>query len=275
MSEPCEIYVRFPQDGGKKLIARYFGWCYGTRLVSRAKSIIEWANDCAKEVGSSVAEYLDDDGHVSRLLRVIDVNFDMLDVSISSDLIQEWLDSIDGDEALAESFSDYIFNQQPDYNGQLFIDFTEDGKTRYAFVRNGDDRTIMDGAAYMDWNVKDWRERDVADECDSWKETCERNIAYIAEHAELMTDDELTAFIAFPYVMPDGDVTQFGLLPNPSGTGFHAIYWYDTDAERAKDVSVLEKLNIPYQKWLSVLPYRLDRRTYGTEEIPNRRFKER
>lgn len=263
MSEPCQIYVRYPYKGTKKLIARDFGWCYGARLVSRARWIVEWINGTTD---GDFRGYLSVRECLEKFLRVIDTNFDMKDVAISGDIVQEWRDELDNDD-----FADYVFRSQNSSNGQLFIDLLDDGSIRYAFW-NSEEEKLMDASAYMTWNNAAWENGDES-EYDDFN-VCRENITALESYATLMTADELRAFIEYPYVLPDdGDVKQYGLALTYNNAPY-SVRWYDTDAERAKVMVILDDLCIPYEKWLSVLPYKLSKVTYGRDEIPNRRFRE-
>ena len=263
MSKPCQIYVRYPSKGGKKLIARYFSWCYGARLVSRARGIVEWIKDNSD---GDFRGYLSVGECLTKLLRVIDTNFDMKDVAISGDIVQEWRNDADD-----EDFADYVFRSQDDCNGQLFIDLLDGGDIKYAFWKTGDEK-IMDANTYMTWNNAAW-ENGNESEYDDF-DVCRENITALESYATLMTADELRAFIEYPYVLPDdGEVRQYGLALTYDNAPY-SVHWYDTDAERTRVTAVLDDLRIPYEKWLSVLPYKLSGVTYGRDEIPNRRFRE-
>ena len=83
MGQRSQIYIRHKDGHNVHLIARYFHWNYGIRMVSRARVIIEWLTD-----------YLVNDNDVVRnrttqLERICDVNFDMRDVCVSTDIKAE------------------------------------------------------------------------------------------------------------------------------------------------------------------------------------------
>ena len=42
MGQRSQIYVRYNKDGINHLIARYYQWNYGERMISRCKHSIEW-----------------------------------------------------------------------------------------------------------------------------------------------------------------------------------------------------------------------------------------
>ena len=46
MGQRSQIFVRYQEtDGTRKLVARYYGWNYGERMISRARHTIEWLKE--------------------------------------------------------------------------------------------------------------------------------------------------------------------------------------------------------------------------------------
>ena len=68
MSEAAQIYVRYNGLYGKGLIANYYGWCYGERLVSRARYGIEWIMEHLGFV-----RYYNDKSNLIRLSKILDI----------------------------------------------------------------------------------------------------------------------------------------------------------------------------------------------------------
>ena len=48
MGQRSQIFVRYEENGQKKMIARYYQWNYGGRMISRARYGIEWLKDMYK-----------------------------------------------------------------------------------------------------------------------------------------------------------------------------------------------------------------------------------
>ncbi len=193
MGQRSQIYVRMDGTQGKILLARYYGWVYGERMVSRARAAIEW-----------VREYLDKDrgnyipGYADKLIRILDTNFDMRDVQISICLKEEYRDYCPEWE-----FGDYVFHHDENNNGRLFLDIDIQNKVvKYAFVDSQcNTDSIMDAVSYMDWDYTDtdtdtdWRKDLPADVV----ATLALNAEYIKSHAVLMTSEELMEYISYDY----------------------------------------------------------------------------
>ena len=192
MGQRSQIYIRWHITDRKGffhegLIARYFGWNFGIRMVSRAKSIME-------EIQEEFLAYpylFSDLESTKKLERFCDVNFDMRSIEMSSDLIEE----------VREEFPDhpeYLF-EQDNNNGQLFIDIS-DSNIKYCFMEYFDCDTVMDAEDYMEWDRKDsglpnWHVPD-KDIGISEIQYTEKNIAAINKMASLMTIEEVHEFVA-------------------------------------------------------------------------------
>ena len=188
MGQRSQIYVRYTNDKGEHfLTARYFGWNYGERMVSRARHTMEWILDNFR-YGQ---HYLSTDN--TKLVRIIDTNFDMHDVVISSDIIEEYFEYFSD-----ESFSDNVFKFQDNNDGKLFIDVHPNGVIKYAFI---DSSCNLDkpkgGLGYMSWNHKNWRQSEYIN--DEQKEKCEANCKYLRDNFKLMTTKELKDFVSCDY----------------------------------------------------------------------------
>ena len=204
MGQRSQIYIRYNVNyisgsstenptthNFKGLVARYYGWNYGERMVSRARYIIERIHD----------EFMrgkwcfGDAEKIEKLKRICDVNFDMKDIILSSDIIKEVKDDFEGD-------MEYLFNQDNN-DGQLFIDVTDDG-IKYCFMQFYDTEEPMDAEQYMKWNCEDEKTHP------DWhipyeymdKKTInytEKNIKKINKMSTLMTAEEIKAFVEDDY----------------------------------------------------------------------------
>lgn len=198
MGQRSQIYIRYNVNyencsgvhNYKGLIARYFGWNYGERMVSRTRYIIE----------SIYYEYLKykwlfgDSNGIEKLKCICNVNFDMKDLMLSTDIIKEIIESYNGDiQCLFE---------QDNNDGQLFIDVTDEG-IKYCFMEYYNKGNPMDAEQYMKWNCED-------DKHPNWhkpykcmnKKTIaytEKNIKKISKMATLMTNEEIESFVTEDY----------------------------------------------------------------------------
>lgn len=181
MGQRSQIYVRYTKDGKHYLTARYFQWNYGERMISRCRYSLEWI-----EKTISVDWYFTKEK--TKLERILDVNFDMVDVQLGCDIVKEFLEY--GDDY---SFIDYIFKMQDNNDGKLFIDIS-DGQLKYCFLDyDCNTENIMDAAGYMAWNSENWEQSKYID--DEQKERCRENLKVIGKIAELMTTEEAEDFI--------------------------------------------------------------------------------
>jgi hypothetical protein len=189
MGQRSQIYVRYTNDKGEHfLTARYFGWNYGERMVSRARHTIEWIKDNIHYANFSLAS------DNKKLIRIIDTNFDMHDVMISTDIIEEYFEYLCPDY----TFKDYVFINHDNNDGKLFIDVYSNGTIKYAFI---DSECNLDkpmgGLGYMRWNHKNWRESQHISK--NQKEKCNTNCKYLRNNFQLMTTKELKDFISCDY----------------------------------------------------------------------------
>ena len=198
MGQRSQIYVRWNlKDGKKVFVPRYYSWNFGTRMVSRARGIINWLYARGTSEMNCLAL-----GFEEKLRRIMDINFDYKDTALGVDLIKEW-ESYNS----YEEFNDAVFYGQDNNDGQLFIDVIVDYtklklKFKYAFLTFTTGAEPMTGDEYMQWNVA----RDES----SWEDNpyikkeiayTKRNIAWIKKHAKLMTEDEVKEFREYPYII--------------------------------------------------------------------------
>ncbi len=195
MGQRSQIYIRYNVGNQKGLIARYFSWNYGERMVSRARGVVEYIKDTFTS-----ENYWASKEHLLKLARICEVNFDMKDISLSTNIIEEV--RCYGDKASAEIFN--VHNN----DGQLLIDVS-DGGIKYALIDDPSHCTVMDGNAYMIWNrrEKDWSEPDEYLDQNAIDYT-RANIKAISEMATLMTDDEVSDFLNddYGYLLEGGAV---------------------------------------------------------------------
>ena len=203
MGQRSQIYIRYnvnyvsglatpnPKTHNYKgLIARYFGWNYGERMISRARYVIE-------EIQNEFIKYkwgFNDKEKLEKLKRFCETNFDMKDIVFSTDILKEIKDYYDGD-------LQYLFNQDNN-DGQLFIDVTDNG-IKYCFMSFYNEGEPMDGEEYMKWNCEN-------ENHPNWHTPCkymnrrtiiytEKNIKKINQMATLMTLDEIKSFVEDDY----------------------------------------------------------------------------
>lgn len=149
MGQRSQIYIRYNVNyvvgektknpricNYKGMIARYFGWNFGERMISRARYALE-------EIQDEFTKYkycwgLEE--KLEKLKRFCETNFDMKDIAFSSDIIKEVAEEWDGN-------LEYLFDQDNN-DGQLFIDVTDDG-IKYCFMKFYNEGEPMDGEQYM------------------------------------------------------------------------------------------------------------------------------
>lgn len=189
MGQRSQIYVRLETEDNKTLfVARYFQWCYAERLVSRARSGIEWC----------YAHFPYLHLQMSELNRIFDVNFDMHDIVISSDLIEEW-------KKYGTQFDctmkDYVFNADNN-DGRLLIDINEKTKKiKYCFV-DYDNNYLGDAESYINWELQSCRDDyDFVAHLKQQEqyENFTSNIEYLKKNATPMTEKQAKEFINFNY----------------------------------------------------------------------------
>ena len=183
MGQRSQIYVKIESSKfPHMLIARYFQWNYGTRMISRARGIIEWLNEYRLNFSTLFTA-----NGKEKLIRIIDTNCDYKDCVISQDIIKEYIDL--GPRTKIK-FSDYVFLDQDNNDGQLFILCKEDGSIKYAIVERPGGSVIKP----LDY-LKEYSDYSESKE----KEYTDENIQYIESHCEPMTFDELQDFIQDDY----------------------------------------------------------------------------
>lgn len=188
MGMRSQIYIRYNINGKKGMIARHYYWNYEERMISRARGVIEALKSDYWYFGEE---------NIKKLCRICDVNFDMRDIMLSVDIIDEVAEFYDGD-------CKNIFNQDNN-DGQLLIDVTESG-IKYCFIPHYDNIVVLDGRHYLIWDTRHsyphyrWTEEDppkMMDE-DTILYTLD-NVAYIDGNVTLMTKEEAEEFVNADY----------------------------------------------------------------------------
>lgn len=193
MGQRSQIYVRFETVGDNTapiLIANYYQWNYGERMISRIRYIIEYIASTFKEFGydESGNFHYWYEGSQKKIRRLLDVNFDMQDIVFSQDIIEEYRNYGDGCK-----FNNYVFYGQDNNDGQAYLYVMNDGTIKYAFT-DYDCTEILTPEQYM----KDYSEYLQTNDPDAW-ELCKENMKYIREHAQLMTNPEWAWFLDDDY----------------------------------------------------------------------------
>lgn len=185
MGQRSQIYIRIMDNYNENpiLYAKYFSWNFAERMISRAKYGIEYIK---KNIG-----YITLDNTKEKINRIFDINFDMQDILLASDIIKEWI------EEFADYYdaNEYIFNYVANNDGKLFIDITKEGEIKYCFTDYN--MKILTPTKYMNWDFPEWKSSNNLSEDEI--ETCKNNIKYIIKNAKLMTKEELEEFIYFDY----------------------------------------------------------------------------
>ena len=189
MGQRSQIYVRLKdKEGNKYLIAKYFQWNYGERMISRAKYGIEYCKNQIDYIGciESVRE---------QIRRIFDINFDMVDVLISSNIIEEYYDWKKYKKEM--TFNEFTFKMQDNNDGKLFVDIDEATKTIKYCLTDCDLKIFNSPKAYMDWDFENWTSGEYLSKKVINK--CISNMNYIEKNATLMTEEELNNFINDDY----------------------------------------------------------------------------
>lgn len=174
MGQRSQIYVAVKDvdvkgERGDYLVARYYQWNYGSRMVSRAAGLVEWLEEAAKNI----------EWHLNRVHRIADINFDMRDVAISIDCIEEY-----------KEYGNDPFYEQDNNDGKLFVTLEKDGTVKYAFT-DWDIKNVMDVGGYMEWGEYEDEEE--------YGSNYSKNAKTLNEY-QVMSIDEVKAFIAADYI---------------------------------------------------------------------------
>lgn len=191
MGQRSQIFVRFEKElGEKEIVARYFNWNYGERMISRVYHTIDWIKRHLEITNSDPGQYLS--WNRKKLIRILDTNFDMCDVIITSNILKEY-EECDWNMSL----NDFMFHGQDNNDGKAFIDVKRDGTIKYALLTRNN--ALRDPSEYMLWDIgKEWmfpNKRISKRMIDITKE----NIQELSEIATLMTEEEVKEFMEYKY----------------------------------------------------------------------------
>lgn len=189
MGQRSQIYVRGTErwKDERFFIARYYQWNYGERMISRARGGIEWikARTCISQFD------------LPALKLIWDVNWDMHDMVISTDLIEEY-------ERYGKDYGtlgEYVFSADNN-DGRLFVDIVSDGEKttdiKYCFA-DYDNKWLGDAAAYMDWQCRYYEQEETLGLDKETYDTMLENIKWLQDNATLMTEDELAEYLEADY----------------------------------------------------------------------------
>ena len=223
MGQRSQIYIRInDEDNNKILFAKYFQWNYGERMISRAKYGIEYIKRNIK--------YLSLDSVQERINKIFDINFDMQDIALSQDIIQEVRNDFWGKKA---STNDYIFLNQDNNDGKLFVDcYQATCEIKYCFTDY--DMNILTPNKYMEWDIgKNWNSSNHYSDYElnkNWQEVisiCKDNIKFINGNAKMMNNFELEQFINDDYSKQIGNSKFKEFLQNFVEKGIlRDKFWY-------------------------------------------------
>ena len=185
MGQRSQIYVRYE---GKLIIARYYQWNYGERMISRARYGIEYIK---RDIDKGYTFCFTTECYINRYIHIFDTNFDMKDVEISTDIFKEFEEWKVEEPEL--DFKQHCFTYQDNNDGKLLIDIS--GKTiKYAFLDSETDiKHIMSARQYMDWDSTNWRYSKYIGAAGI--RACKDNIQSINSMARLMTEQEVIDFL--------------------------------------------------------------------------------
>jgi len=189
MGQRSQIYVRY---NGELIIASYYQWNYDERMISRARYGIEYIIN--NYLSDNINFVFHSEHYLKHLRRYFDVNFDMKDIVISSNIFDEYKEYGSG-----EDFCDFCYYSQDNNDGKLFIDIIQNEQTgeytlKYAFLDEDCNLDkIMNAIEYMEWDSEDWEKSKYID--DDMKKACKDNIAYLTNEISLLTKDELIDFL--------------------------------------------------------------------------------
>ena len=191
MGQRSQIFIRYNK---KLIVANYYQWNYGERMISRARSIIEYL----KEECLQYSEwYFKQEYNITKAQNYCDVNFDMKDMVLHSDIFKEFK------EFGSSSFNKFAFKEQDNNDGKLLIDI-DNNDISYCLLdyRN---ETILNAEDYLKWDCADedglhyskvnWEKHYPAKCIDYTKE----NIKFINENAKLMTEDQVKDYLEYNY----------------------------------------------------------------------------
>lgn len=189
MGQRSQIFIRYNK---KLIVANYYQWNYGERMISRARSIIEYL-----KANLEYPWYFES----ADLSRYCDVNFDYRDISRSSNIFKEWEDfkTMYG----ITDFNKFIFTEQDNNDGKLLIDVDTQSKTIKYCLLDCDNKFVMSAEDYLKWDTYySGHYEDVNWEL-HYNQKCieytKENIQSINKNAQLMSKQEVDEYLKQPY----------------------------------------------------------------------------
>lgn len=194
MGQRSQMYVIAKREGRYYLTANYYQWNYAERMVSRARGTLEQIID----------EYFKYDWYLTdnttKLRRIMDVNWDMHDIVLSSDIVKEFTDDYEQywkteGNTYAEDFFGYCFAGQDNNDGQMYmyidLDVPEEKREVWlCFTRHTFDGScpVYTAADYINQYLKEYGEDCV--DADAMVYTKD-NIEYIKANSKMLSRAEL------------------------------------------------------------------------------------
>lgn len=202
MGQRSQIYVIAKKNNKYYMTANYYQWNYGERMISRVRGTLEQIID----------DYIKYDWQLTtdnaKLRRIMDINWDMHDVVLSSDIVKEFTNDYEEywkteGNSYAQDFFDFCFSGQDNNDGQayMYIDLDVDNPkvklcfTRYTFDK---DSSVINANEYLTLDLLydepgTWQEYMIKSEYYDEKTIVytDKNIEYIEEHSEMLNKEEL------------------------------------------------------------------------------------
>lgn len=183
MGQRSEIYVAYETKDGKKVVARWFGWNYGERMISRIAYTAKWLQSHIKYDIDKV-----------NLISIIETNFDIVDHQKSDNIVSRW-------DGRPERLSVYDNGGLNDGRGFLYVAL--DGTIKYCFTNNHKIKPLdCDGYMLFDtescypqyqWINEEYKNSERMSKC-------RENIKWLCRNAGVMTQEELDEFVHADYI---------------------------------------------------------------------------
>lgn len=207
MGQRSQMYIIIKEKGEYAMCANYYGWNYGERLISRSRYSLEYILEMKKS--GILHTYFK-----NKLKRIMDVNFDMMDVVESSDIVNEFFEDYydeyvkenENEASFADCFWDYCFSTQDNNDGQmyLYIDLDADVFIPKMCFLSGtlmdeENTRVMSADSYLINNLcygedfKTWQEYMEDSDYYGKREIAytKANVDFINENTELLLKQEL------------------------------------------------------------------------------------
>ena len=159
-------------------------------MISRARYGIEYIK--------RNIEYSFRDDLIEKISRTFDVNYDMQDIQLSYNILEDFKDSYFYNK---DDINQHMFLNQENNDGKLFVDCDQNSREiKYCFTDS--ELNILNPHEYMQWNIGiRWDKKDFNSdpEWNKISSICKKNIKSINDNATLMSDIELKHFITDNY----------------------------------------------------------------------------